>query len=211
MFLIIVTIGTIIFFEYNPDLDLWLSINLYHFHHRQDLWYGQFLYVLRRINFWILYASLAFIIYRTIRLTWLKSWQKLKPYLYVLLSYFMAGVVVSDWLIKPFFKRARPGQVIDLAKRYTVPFEMGTECQKNCSFVSGEVAVATAFLSLLILIPHKYQRPVFFLMILWIITISAVRMAQIGHYLSDTVFAALFVSIAMLVLRKAFSNIPHKK
>ncbi len=210
MFLTIATIGAVVFFAYNPDFDLWLSTKLYHFYYRQGSWYGQFLYVLRRLNFWLLYLSLAFILYKTIKLICLKSWQKLKPYLFILLSYFMAGVVVSDWLIKPFFKRARPGQVIQLGKTYTAPFEIGTECQKNCSFISGEVAAATAFLSLLVLLPSQYRRPAALIMLFWIILISAVRMAQIGHYLSDTLFAALLVGIAMLALKIIF-NIPHKK
>lgn len=192
------------FFCYYPDTDLSLSLALYKFHHKQGSWYSQLLYLLRRTNFLILYISLGYSLFHLIKYLRSRAWHHLTPYLYVLTSLISAGVILSDWLIKPFFKRARPGQVIQNLKTYTPPFKIGLECDKNCSFVSGEVAVATAFLAFLVLIPAKYRQKSLYLIALWIFIMAGVRMAQIGHYLSDTIFAILLILMMLVCLHLLF-------
>jgi lipid A 4'-phosphatase len=125
--------------------------------------------------------------------------------LYVLSSLLLTGPLISDLAIKPLLKRSRPGKVLNFSEFYTPPLQIGKKCQSNCSFISSEVAIATTFVSLAVFM-GSFRKKWLIISSVWVVLISIVRMAQIGHYLSDVLFAVLLSLIVMEFLRYFFSN-----
>lgn len=198
-------------FFYDPYVDLFVSHALYAFHHAQEgNLYQKTLHVLRRLNFLFLYASIGWGVVSVCLTYRQKSWKKFKKRAYILSCLIVAGSVVPDFLTKPIFKRSRPGKVIQFMEEYTPPFHIGKRCRSNCSFVSGEVAAATSMISFWVVM-GRFR--VLWLIVsgFWVLVVAAVRMAQIGHFLSDVVFACLFSLLAIEGLRYFFGVPDHDK
>ena len=188
---------SVIFFELSPLVDVDVSQALYVFHHDQESpVYKTLLYIFRRLNFLFLYGSFGWLLFKLWQGYRHSKRQQVKKAFYVLGCLLVAGSVVSDLGIKPYFKRSRPGKILNFSEFYTPPFVVGTECKSNCSFVSGEVAVATAFTAFWVFMTRLRWAWILGSAV-WVLLISGVRLAQIGHYLSDVVFAIL---VSLLIL-----------
>jgi lipid A 4'-phosphatase len=128
------------------------------------------------------------------------------------LLYLLGPILLVDGLLKRFWGRARPANVEAFggAHRFTPPWPPAQECLGNCSFVSGEGAAATALaLSLAVLAPAVRRtapawlyRTYVGLAIILPGTALALRVMLGRHFLSDTVFAMLFVSGIALILAR---------
>lgn len=116
------------------------------------------------------------------------------------------GVLKSSW------GRARPADVVQFggAHQFTPALMPAHECASNCSFVSGEGSSSFALaIAALVVIGAVSTR----LSPIWcrVLSVLAVAVALTGaslrvmagrHFLSDTLFAALFViAIALVLLR----------
>jgi lipid A 4'-phosphatase len=111
--------------------------------------------------------------------------------------------LVANLLLKDQWGRARPRHVVELggAKAFTPPLVLSNQCRRNCSFVSGEASSTYAtFYAAAVLFPQ------------WSVTLvvagtvgglatGLIRMAQGGHFLSDIVFAGVFMALTVLLLR----------
>lgn len=143
----------------------------------------------------------------------------------LLFAFLLAGALAGPALVvdaglKNHLGRARPAQIEAFggSQQFTPAFVPSTQCERNCSFVSGHVAT-TAFVVMILGwlgSPRIRQR--------WLLAslgaaayMSLVRMAMGGHFLSDCLFAWfatyfsldlvewLFVRIAWLgMARQAF-------
>lgn len=113
------------------------------------------------------------------------------------------GLLVNG-ILKQFWGRARPADV-DLfggTRAFTPPFEMADQCLRNCSFVSGEAAAA-AVLGVVAFVWLWLWRgragagrtlALAGLSALFALT-AGLRLANGRHFLSDVVFAGLFMLI----------------
>ena len=116
------------------------------------------------------------------------------------------GVIVN-LLFKAHVGRARPDSLADFggAALFTPPWQVVEECVRNCSFTSGEVAMAAglAIPAVVILWPHLTRDRARVLTILaaafYIAVTSLLRIGLGRHFLSDTVFSTLFAAGAALV------------
>jgi lipid A 4'-phosphatase len=111
--------------------------------------------------------------------------------------------LVANLIFKDQWGRARPRHIVELggAKAFTPPLVLSDQCRRNCSFVSGEASSTYAtFYAAAALFPQ------------WSVTLvvagtvgglatGLVRMAQGGHFLSDVVFAGVFMALTVLLLR----------
>lgn len=114
------------------------------------------------------------------------------------------GILKSNW------GRARPAQTLDFGGQadFTPFWQISQECQRNCSFVSGEGSAAVAFaISVLVLLsawrpaPSAAPRALVIGIALAVAVLGSFqRLATGRHFLSDTVFAGLFVAGIALVL-----------
>ncbi|MBD23005.1 MAG: hypothetical protein CL572_05025 [Alphaproteobacteria bacterium] len=127
---------------------------------------------------------------------------------------FIVGPVIGCGLIanlyfKDTWGRARPINVQEFGgkKEYTQPFIKSDQCERNCSWISGEASAAFSFITGTIII----KNPIFFLAnVIFGVIVSFCRIAMGGHFLSDNIFAMIFM-IYLAILYKYFIFFHLKK
>lgn len=120
------------------------------------------------------------------------------------------GAVVNLFL-KAHVGRARPDSLAEFggAAQFTPPWQVVDECVRNCSFTSGESAMAAglAIPAVVILWPHLTRdRACLLAALVALVYVAATSLLRIGlgrHFLSDTIFSVLFAAGAALVLYPA--------
>ena len=136
----------------------------------------------------------------------------LKPRTNLILIGFIVGPVIGCGLIANFYfkdnwGRARPINIQEFGgeKIYTQPFIISDQCERNCSWISGEASAAFSFITGTIIL----KSPIFFLLnIIFGIIVSFCRIAMGGHFLSDNIFAMIFmIYLAILYKYLVFSNL----
>ena len=122
------------------------------------------------------------------------------------LTYLLIPGVVVNGLIKPLWGRVRPYNIVEFGGSlgFTSPFEIGGQCTRTCSFVSGETSAlfTCATLALLFIVPalaRAWRRPAALAIFGLAIFGSTLRIAVGAHFLSDVVFSALLSSALVLV------------
>ncbi|MDG1532237.1 MAG: phosphatase PAP2 family protein [Paracoccaceae bacterium] len=118
------------------------------------------------------------------------------------------GLIVNS-VLKAYWGRARPDDVKEFGgtMEFTPALIPSDQCPSNCSFVSGEGAGATAlFIATAVLLPFavapKWQKSVLLLTGIICAFGIALRVMMGRHFLSDTVFAMLIVSLIALLLHR---------
>lgn len=121
-------------------------------------------------------------------------------------------ILLVDDVIKPLWGRARPAEILPFggAFPFTPPHQFAQVCAQNCSFVSGEMSgtTMTALCLLWLLWPWRAGMPqaarsgVQALILMLPLIVALQRIAAGRHFLSDVVFAALFMAfVAGIVIR----------
>lgn len=135
-----------------------------------------------------------------------------RPAGFVFLLYLLGPILLVNAVLKNHWGRARPGSIVEFGgtREFTPPWLPADECARNCSFVSGEGSAAVALaIAFVILAPLARRLLPRFLIALY--AVLAVLMPLAGlvlrvmtgrHFLSDTIFAALFVLTIALVLHR---------
>ena len=120
------------------------------------------------------------------------------------------GLLVNV-LLKQNWGRARPVMVEAFGgdKLFTPPFEIAGQCANNCSFVSGEAASAAVMVVVLAVcfgpdIQKRFRFLAFVLLGGVFMLASGMRVASGRHFLSDVVFAGLFMLIIARISYRAF-------
>ncbi|MHB1217977.1 MAG: phosphatase PAP2 family protein [Alphaproteobacteria bacterium] len=114
---------------------------------------------------------------------------------FLLLQGLGPGLMVNT-VLKDNWGRARPSQVVEFggAKRHDPALLPTDQCGRNCSFVGGEAAYAFSFMALGFLPgPTRRKRAWFAFGAVFGVVVSAVRVAQGGHFVSDCVFAGFLM------------------
>ncbi|MGE8941356.1 phosphatase PAP2 family protein [Leptospira interrogans] len=123
---------------------------------------------------------------------------------YLILCLSIGPGVVANLLLKDQWGRARPSQVVDFGgtKQFSPPLVPVRQCERNCSFISGEASAMFApFFAVALIVPQWSGA----LMIAGIVTGFAaglIRMAQGAHFLSDVVFAGIFMALTAAMLHR---------
>lgn len=119
------------------------------------------------------------------------------------------GVIVNG-LLKRQWGRARPFMTQDFGgnAQFSTAWQFADQCARNCSFVSGEAAGATALAISICMVlranrhlmpPLVYQMGVGVALLLPLVT-AWQRMAAGRHYLSDVVISVLLVALLAALL-----------
>ena len=136
----------------------------------------------------------------------------LKPRTKLILIGFLVGPVIGCGLIANFYfkdnwGRARPINIQEFGgeKIYTQPFIISDQCERNCSWISGEASAAFSFITGTIIL----KSPIFLLLnIIFGIIVSFCRIAMGGHFLSDNIFAMIFmIYLAIIYKYLVFLNL----
>ncbi len=133
----------------------------------------------------------------------------------LLFAFFLAGalagpVLLVDAGLKNHLGRARPAQieVFGGSQSFTPAFVPSTQCERNCSFVSGHVATSAFVVMILGWLgsPRIRQR--------WLLAslgaaayMGLVRMAMGGHFLSDCLFAWFATYFSLDLVEWLFARI----
>ncbi|MEC9367745.1 MAG: phosphatase PAP2 family protein [Pseudomonadota bacterium] len=105
--------------------------------------------------------------------------------------------IAANVVLKDNWGRARPFHVEELGgtRQFTPPLLRSDQCQDNCSFVSGEASsIYMLFFALALLFPASSGR-LFGSGVVLGTAAGLVRMAQGGHFLSDVIFAGVFMAL----------------
>ena len=132
---------------------------------------------------------------------------------YVLVGFIIGPIVGCGIIANMYFKdtwgRARPVQVQEFGgtKFFTPPFIKTDQCEKNCSWISGEASAAFSFLVGTILLKNK----IFFVINIFVgLLVFFCRISMGGHFFSDNIFAMIFM-IYLAILYKNLIYIYLKK
>ncbi len=160
-----------------------------------------------RQGFIVLYFGTIALCLVGLALTWRQRpcWLSLGKVQWLFLAACLAAGpgLVANLIFKDQWGRARPTQVTEFggSKLFTPPLLPARQCPRNCSFVSGEASSTyVVFYAAAALVPQ------------WSVALVAagtvgglatglVRMAQGAHFLSDVVFAGVFMGLTVLLLR----------
>lgn len=122
--------------------------------------------------------------------------------LYLVVCLSVGPGLVANLLLKDQSGRARPSQTVELGgqKQFTPVLVPSRECDRNCSFVSGEAAsIFVIFFAVALVIPQWFS----FLTASGAVAGLAaglIRMAQGAHFLSDVVFAGVFMALTVAIV-----------
>jgi len=126
-----------------------------------------------------------------------------KKFLYVALSIGLGAGLLTNVILKDSWGRARPSQIVEFGgpKQFSPPFVRSNQCGKNCSFVSGDAALATCFTAFAVIAERNRRR-------WWLglgsfaVLVGFMRMARGSHFLSDVVFGIIFNLMVVLTLKR---------
>lgn len=132
----------------------------------------------------------------------------LRAWLYAAACVTLSSGAIVNLLLKSHVGRARPDIVAEFGgnARFTPAWQVTDQCSRNCSFTSGEVALATslALVALVLLWPRLVAaRRCVAACVLAGVYIAVVSLLRIGlgrHFLSDAVFSILISASVALVL-----------
>ena len=122
---------------------------------------------------------------------------------FLALSFALGPGLLVNGILKEFWGRARPLQidVFGGSQVYTPPLVIADQCESNCAFVSGDAAFAFTFLAFAVLASRHRE--------FWIavalgfgIFVSLIRVVMGAHFLSDVVFAGIFMTTVIVMLHR---------
>lgn len=124
--------------------------------------------------------------------------------LFLVLSFAIGPGLVVNVLLKSYWGRARPNDIVDFGgtAQFTPVFIPADQCPGNCAFVSGDVSIAFAYVAVALLLPARWRPAGVAAALAFGVAMGALRFLQGAHFLSDVVFAALFTLLPIAVLAR---------
>lgn len=131
-----------------------------------------------------------------------KKRQRFLGALFIFLTFSLGPGLLVNAILKNHWGRPRPyyTQGFVWNQPYVRVWEISNECQRNCSFVSGDSSTAFAFLAFAFL-PFRKRRwrvVIATLSVLYFVLNGTLRLIHGAHYLSDIVIGALLVYLVIL-------------
>lgn len=150
----------------------------------------------------ILYACLGLII--TIALNGKIAARHSSKWIFLLLCVSIGPGLVANIILKKNWGRARPIQLEEFggSKKFTPPLIRTNQCQtSNCSFVSGEASsIYAVFFALGMVSIGTIRRQLFIIGMVGGVSAGLVRVLQGRHFISDIIFAGIFMWLTVLLL-----------
>jgi len=111
--------------------------------------------------------------------------------------------LVANVLLKDQMGRARPYQteMFGGTKAFTPPLVAANQCARNCSFVSGEASSMFALFFGFAMVARTRARTFLAIGIAMGTIVGVIRMSQGAHFLSDVVFAGIFMALTAALMR----------
>lgn len=117
--------------------------------------------------------------------------------LFLLVSLALGPGLIVNTVFKDHWGRARPAQITQFggSQKFTPAFVPSDQCTRNCSFPAGDPAIGFYLVSAALLAGTATQRRRGIVAAVVVgAALGVVRIAQGGHFLSDVITSAFFVS-----------------
>ena len=110
--------------------------------------------------------------------------------------------VLANVVLKDHWARPRPMHIVEFGgpDQFTPVLARTGTCQRNCSFVSGEASAAFALGFAIALLARRRRALLMGAALLAGGLIGFIRMGEGGHFLSDIVFAGVFMGLVVALL-----------
>ena len=120
---------------------------------------------------------------------------------FIVLTFAVGPGLLVNGILKEFIGRARPKNITEFGgdRLFSPAYFPSDQCAHNCSFVSGDVAFAFAFIAFPLLLTGKKKRIGLLISLLFGTSIAFYRLGTGAHFLSDTVMAGLFSILVTLI------------
>jgi lipid A 4'-phosphatase len=118
-------------------------------------------------------------------------------WIYVVLCIAVGAGLVANTIFKDQWGRARPNQVVEFGgtKKFTPPLTRSDQCERNCSFVSGEASSIFAIgFAIALLAEASRRRRLFLAAVAAGAFTGLLRIGGGGHFFSDVFFAGVFMA-----------------
>jgi lipid A 4'-phosphatase len=184
-----------------PNIDLYISGLFFHdgFHLRQQ-WWTTFMH--ESLGYFLCLATATVLGLYLYNKVWRRNLCQVdgRRVVYLFLVLVVGAGVIVNVVLKDNLGRARPRDVTEFggSKLYTPPFVVSRECDKNCSFSSGEAA--GGFFTLALALALSRRRRVFVSALGFGVFVSFCRVASGAHFFSDTVVSFFVMLIVADVL-----------
>lgn len=120
----------------------------------------------------------------------------------IIATFALGPGLMANGILKSHWHRPRPEAVAEFGGK--LPFVQWWDsrgaCSRNCSFVSGEVAAASALLAPAVMIPPPWRYPAVGAALLYVSGISFLRVAFGRHFVTDIIFSVVFVALIVWLL-----------
>jgi lipid A 4'-phosphatase len=135
-----------------------------------------------------------------------KAWLSLRfsQWLFLAVCLVVGPGLIANVVLKEHSGRARPAQIVEHGgtKAFSPPLLPAGQCPKNCSFVSGEASlIFMIFFATALMLPRRLLL-LTVIGVVWGMAVGAIRMSQGAHFLSDVVFAGLFMALTAAILHE---------
>ncbi|RWR11599.1 phosphatase PAP2 family protein [Sinirhodobacter populi] len=211
-------IASVALFVGVPSIDLWISA---------AFWRSGTGFPLGNRELWDLLRNLLWdieiVVFVIALVACLRSLAQRRPVLgmparawaYIWSVFLIAPVLMANGVLKAYSGRARPANVVEFGgdSLFTRAGEITDQCQRNCSFVSGEVSSAVALSVTLWLASvmwrglEGWQRSYIRVVAVLIpVFVTLQRISAGRHFASDAVFGALLTLTAAWALYALFSG-----
>src|SRR5262245_31731715 len=125
-----------------------------------------------------------------------------KEWLFLLVCLSVGPGLLANVGFKDQWGRARPKQIVAFggSKHFTPALLPTDQCKRNCSFVSGEASSVFAPFYAAAAIAPQWAATLIVVGTVAGLSAGSVRIVQGAHFLSDVVFAGLFMGLTVLAL-----------
>jgi membrane-associated phospholipid phosphatase len=132
----------------------------------------------------------------------------LRAWAYPVVCVALASGLIVNLILKAQIGRARPAHLAEFGgtAQFTPPWQLAEECARNCSFTSGEVAMAAALAIPLTVLawPHLASRRAQIAAVAaaagYVALVALLRLGLGRHFLSDAVFSVAIAAGVALAL-----------
>ena len=133
-----------------------------------------------------------------------------KECLFILICFAVAPTLVVNDVLKNHWGRARPYQIQQFGgnKTFTPAWTLSSQCERNCSFTSGETANVFCYLALAFVVRRK--KLVTGIVLTAGLLMAIARIGQGGHFVSDTLLSGFIDYLLIWLIYRFFEKLdPH--
>ena len=208
--LLLIVLGFAVFiaiYAFDPGLDLRITSHYFFDETTRKFWLADHpaIVSLRNLNSAIditIGVALAF----TVLYAWLVPAKPApisrRTVVFLVATFLVAPVLVANGVFKEHWSRPRPYHVAEFggAAPFVQWWDPRGTCKRGCSFFSGEVSAAAWTIAPAVLVPGIGGAIAIAASLAFTALIAVVRMAQGGHFLSDSAFAALITWLFIWII-----------